>query len=138
MFTDPSQTAPYFPSTGEAFPIQSGDEPTDFDSSTWLMSTQPHEERGVDSDIGHDSLVPPFTKSELEAPTFLTDSLKDENDPHFLEAKPDLDPSEWLISEDWMKDVLWNGLMVSASDIRMDHDVYRVANEESAKDIFPV
>lgn len=89
-------------------------------------------------DIGRNSPGSPFAKSELEAPTFQIDSLKDEHDANFLDVKTDLDPPDWLISQEWMNGVIGADLTVSEFDIRLNDDVYMVANKESANNIFPV
>ena len=136
MSTNDSSPSPYFPGTVDSFLPQIGSE---YDSSKWLASMAPLGLKGLNPAAIPDTPIPPIAKYErMDALADQMNPPKGEFDSHPLDIKAVSDTQDWNSSQDIVNIVLGGDLAVPEFDIRFDDDLYIVANQESANNIFPV
>jgi hypothetical protein len=128
MSTDHSLVAFIFNEAHDFNPPNDSEVPV-YDSEIWDMQ------------INTDDLEPGIiAKPEQFDPPAQVGSVKDEMKVELFGADNDLGPADWLFqqSQEWMSTVLTTDIASSEFDIRLNDDVYTVANRESATNIFPV
>jgi hypothetical protein len=128
MSTDHSLVAFTFNEANDFNPPNDSEVPV-YDSGIW------------DIQINTDDLEPGIiAKPEQFDPLAEVGTVKDEMKVELFGAHNDLGPPDWLFqqSQEWMSTVLTTDIASSEFDIRLNDDVYTIANRESATNIFPV
>jgi hypothetical protein len=124
MSTDHTLVAFTFNQANDFNPPNDSEVPV-YDSGLW------------DIQINTENLEHGIAKREHFDPPAEVGRAKDEMKAELLDANNDLGPPDWLFqqSQEWMSTA---DIASSEFDIRLNDDVYTIANRESATNIFPV